>query len=69
MNTGLFILGMLLAFIDTLNDWASAAGSPNLISYLIIVLTGLNFLVELAVNLLLSAGITRIIRYGKKYAE
>ena len=64
VNTGLFILGMLIAFIDTLNSWAS--DSANLISYLIIGLTGVNFLVELAVNLLLSAGITRLIRYGKK---
>lgn len=67
VNTGLFIVFMLIFFIDTLSSWAS--GSTNLISYLILTLTGVNFLVELAVNMVLSAGITRLIRYGRKYAD
>ena len=63
VNTGLFIVGMLVFFFDTLSGWA---GGQNLLLYIIIGLTGVNFLVELAVNIVLSSGITRIIRAGKK---
>ena len=63
VNTGLFIAGMLLFFTDTLISWA---GGQNLMIYLITVLTGVNFIVELAVNLILASGISRIIRAAKK---
>lgn len=66
VNTGLFILGMLVFFFDTLSGWASG---QNMLVYIIVVLTGVNFLVELGVNMLLAAGITRIIRAGKKNAN
>ena len=62
-NTGLCIVGMLVFFFDTLSGWA---GGQNLLLYIIVGLTGVNFLVELAVNIVLSSGITRIIRAGKK---
>lgn len=65
VNTGLFILGMMAFFMDTLSGWAAGSGQ-NLMAYLILTLTGVNFLIELAVNLLLSTGITRIIRAGRK---
>ena len=63
VNTGLFIAGMLLFFTDTLISWA---GGQNLMIYLITVLTGINFIVELAVNLILASGISRIIRAARK---
>ncbi|MGM9592000.1 MAG: ECF transporter S component [Oscillospiraceae bacterium] len=63
VNTGLFIVGMLVFFFDTLSSWA---GGQNLLLYIIVGLTGINFLVELAVNIILSSGITQIIRAGKK---
>ena len=63
VNTGLFIVGMLVFFFDTLNSWA---GGQDLLFFIIVGLTGVNFLVELAVNIVLSSGITRIIRAGKK---
>lgn len=62
VNTGLFILGMLLFFTSALESWASGQG---VLYYVIFGLTGINFLVELAVNLVLSSGITTIIKYGK----
>ena len=63
VNTGLFIVGMLVFFFDTLSGWA---GGQDLLLYIIVGLTGINFLVELAVNIILSSGITQIIRAGKK---
>lgn len=62
VNTGLFILGMMLFFLPTLESWA---GGADLLYYIIVGLTGLNFLVELGANLLLSSGVTAIVRYGK----
>ena len=62
VNTGLFILGMCVFYMSTLEVWA---GGMSVLYYAIIGLTGINFLVELAVNLILSSGITSIIRYGK----
>ena len=56
-------MGMLVFYFDTISGWA---GGQNLLLYIIVGLTGVNFLVELAVNILLSAGITRIIHAGKK---
>ncbi len=62
VNTGVFIIGMLLFFTSALESWASGHG---LMYYVIFGLTGVNFLVELAVNLVLSSGITAIIKYAK----
>ncbi len=63
VNTGVFIAGMMLFFMSTLESWASGQA---VIYYIIFGLTGLNFLVELAVNIILSSGITRIIRAAGK---
>ncbi len=63
VNTGLFVLGMMVFFMDTLSGWA---GGQNLLAYVVLGLCGVNFLVELAVNLLLSAAITRILKVVKK---
>ncbi len=62
VNTGVFIIGMLLFFTSALETWASGQG---LLYYVIFGLTGLNFLVETAVNLVLSSGITTIVKYAK----
>lgn len=57
VNTGLFIVGMLLFFSDTLKAWA---GGTNVIQYIILVLAGVNFLVEFSINILLSPALVRI---------
>ncbi|MDO4815575.1 MAG: ECF transporter S component [Bacillota bacterium] len=62
VNTGLFIVGMLVFFMSTLESWADGEA---MLYYIIFGLTGVNFLIELAVNMVLASGITRIIRAGK----
>ncbi len=64
VNTGCFVLGMLLFFKDTIYGWAS--GSSSFIYYVIIGLCGINFVVELCVNLALSAGIVTIVNAVKQ---
>lgn len=65
-NTGLFLVGCLLFFMDTINSWAAAAGYASAGTYLIVAMVGVNFLVELVVNMVLSSVIVRIIQLGKK---
>ena len=58
VNTGLFCLAMILFFHDTLTAWA---GGTDIFYYIIFGLAGVNFLVELSVNLVLGPVIVRII--------
>lgn len=66
-NTGIFLIGCLLFFMDTINAWAAAANIENVGVYMITVLVGVNFLVELGTNLVLSSAIVRILDIVKKH--
>lgn len=66
VNTGVFLLGCLLFFMETINGWAAAASFASAGAYMIVVLVGLNFVFELLVNVILSPVIVRIISIGKK---
>lgn len=65
-NTGVFSIAMLTLFRDTLASWAEAAGHSNMIVYVLVGLVGVNFLIELLVNVVLSPVIVRIIRAGRR---
>ncbi|MBR1533810.1 MAG: ECF transporter S component [Ruminococcus sp.] len=63
VNTGIFIIGMLVFFKDLLAVWA---GGSDLLTYIIVGLTGVNFLVELGVNVILTPMVVKIIDAVKK---
>lgn len=65
VNTGIFLIGCLIFFLDTINGWGAAAGFESVGSYLIFGMVGVNFLIEMAVNIVLSSVIVRLIRIGK----
>ena len=65
VNTGIFLVGCLIFFLDTVNAGAIAEGM-SVGGYLIIFFVGLNFVFELLVNILLSPAILRIINVKKK---
>ncbi len=65
-NTGLFLLGCVLFFMDTINEWAIASGFPSAGNFLIFGMVGANFFVELIINLALSTAIVQIIGIAKK---
>ena len=65
VNTGIFLLGCLVFFFDAVVAMADAASS-SVFSYLIVVFVGLNFIFELALNLILSPALLRIVEIGKK---
>lgn len=64
VNTGVFLIGCLLFFLDTIKAWG--AGYTNTISYIFLVLIGGNFLFELATNMILSPAILRILNFKEK---
>lgn len=66
VNTGVFILGCAVFFMDTIAEWAAGAGAENVWAYMLTAFVGINFLVEMAINLLLSSAIVLIIRVGQK---
>ena len=63
VNTGLFIAGMCIFFMSSLEAWATGY---TMIYYLIFILAGGNFAVEFITNLLFSSAITRVISIRKK---
>lgn len=65
VNTGIFLIGCRLFFFDTIKEWAAGAGFESAGAFMIVGLVGVNFVVEMAVNLVLSTVILRLINLGK----
>lgn len=71
VNTGIFLLGCWLFFLPTITEWGKAwaegAGkaSFSVVEYALVGLVGTNFLIELAISIVLSSTIVRIIQIGK----
>ena len=63
VNTGVFLIGCLLFFLDTIKAWGAGLGFTNTVSYMFLVLVGGNFLFELATNMILSPVILRILNF------
>ena len=66
VNTGLFLLGCLLFFFETVKGWGLGMGFDNTLQYMILGLVGGNFLFELATNIVLSPIVVRILNIIKK---
>lgn len=67
VNTGVFLLGCLAFFMPTIAEWAMSLGfGNNTAQYMIVGLVGLNFLVELGVNVVLSPVIVRLLAIREK---
>ena len=65
VNTGVFLLGCLLFFMETISGWASAMGFENVGTYMIVGFVGLNFVFEMLVNVILSPVIIRLIHAAR----
>ena len=66
VNTGVFLLGCQLFFLDTVAQWGAAMGYENVAAYMFLGLAGVNFLIEMGVNIVLAPVIVRLIRVGNK---
>lgn len=73
VNTALFVAGMFLFFKDTLLAWtegwaAQTGNAADPLFYAILGLAGINYLLELTVNLVLAPVIVRIIKARRPFA-
>ena len=66
VNTGVFLLGCQFFFLETVAEWGAALGYESAGAYMFLGLAGVNFLVELCVNILLAPVIVRLIKIGSK---
>lgn len=65
VNTGIFLIGCRLFFMDAIIGWGQAAGFASAGQYIIYGLVGGNFIFELLINIILSPVIIRLINYRK----
>lgn len=65
INTGIFVLGCYIFFFSAISEWGIKAGSATTFEYVLLVLVGFNFLIEIGVNIFLSPIIIRIINIKK----
>ncbi|MBE6797468.1 MAG: ECF transporter S component [Ruminococcaceae bacterium] len=57
VNTGLFVSAMFLFFKDILAQWS---GGANIITYAIVGLVGVNFIIELVLNVAMAPAMLRV---------
>lgn len=64
VNTGVFLVGCLLFFMDTVTEWALASGLGGGVAYYMIFgLVGANFVFELLLNIVVSPVVVRLLKY------
>ncbi len=63
VNTGLFVSAMFLFFKDILASWA---GGTNIVTYAIVGLVGVNFIIELVLNVVMAPSLLRVTKAIKK---
>ena len=70
VNTGVFLLGCLAFFMETVAQWAEGLGfGADVGRYMIVGLVGGNFLVEMAVNIIFAPAIVHVIKVVSKNKE
>ena len=67
VNTGVFILGCFAFFMDTIRAWGSAMGFENAFAYIILGMIGINFIIELVLNIILSPTVIRLLAIKEKH--
>ena len=63
VNTGIFLIGCVVFFYPTMVEWAAG---ENVLTYLLVGMVGLNFVVEFAINVILAPTVTYIIKVISK---
>ena len=66
VNTGIFLIGCVLFFFETVQGWGASLGFENAASYMFLGLAGGNFLFEMGVNILLSPVVVRLLYIVKR---
>ena len=66
VNTGIFLIGCRLFFWPTIVEWGKASNFDNPVAYAFLGLAGINFLVELGINIILAPTILRLVNTGRE---
>ncbi len=66
VNTGVFVIGCLLFFMETISTWVPEGQFGSTIEYIFLGMIGVNFLIEMAISIVLSSTIVRIVQIGKR---
>lgn len=65
-NTGVFIIGCFTFFIDTIKEWGYGLGYENALAYVLLGMVGINFIIELLINIILSPTVVKLLRIEAK---
>ena len=65
VNTGIFLIGCRIFFWDTLAQWSQGSGTGSTFSFVITILIGVNFLIEIAINMILAPAIARLLGFSE----
>ncbi len=66
VNTGVFVLGCFTFFMETIRAWGEGLGYDNAFAYIILGMIGINFIIELVLNIILSPTVVKLIDIKKK---
>lgn len=66
VNTGVFLLGCAVFFLDTVTAWGAGLGYDNAFAYMMLGLAGLNFVFELTTNVILGPVSVKLISLVKE---
>lgn len=66
VNTGVFLVGCVLFFLETVASWGVGAGYASTVEYLFFGLAGANFIAELLANIVLTPAAVRLLSIAKK---
>ena len=66
VNTGIFLIGCVLFFYETVAGWGASLGFENAASYMFLGLAGGNFLFEMGTNIILSPIVVRLLTIIKR---
>lgn len=66
VNTGIFLLGCAVFFIEGITPWGASAGYGSVVEYMFLGLAGGNFIFELITNLALGPAVTTLLKAIRK---
>ena len=66
VNTGVFLIGCAVFFLEGISAWGFSEGYNNVVTYMFLGLAGGNFIFELVVNLILGPSVVTLLKTLKK---
>ena len=69
VNTGIFVLGCYTFFLDTIRAWGEGAGMENAFVFILLGMIGINFIIELMLNIILSPVAVTLLNIRQKQTK